>query len=92
MNEMESYIKQKDKANYVLTETKNNIDKIVDMETHLKELCARIAPDLDNCTYHDKKDAYSYLALKVIASPDGADIKGYLDPSVIDVVSKLPMA
>jgi site-specific DNA recombinase len=65
---------------------------MVDIETHLKELCSRIAPDLDNCTYQDKRDAYTCLDLKVTATPDSIDIKGFLDPSVIDGSSKLPMA
>jgi site-specific DNA recombinase len=54
---------------------------MIDMEAHLKELCNRIIPDLDNCTNQDKKDAYNYLELKVTATPEGVDIKGYLDPS-----------
>jgi len=57
---------------------------MIDMEAHLKELCFRIVPDLDNCVNQDKKDAYTYLDLKVKATPDGADIKGYLDSSVIN--------
>ena len=75
-----------------LTETKENLDKMVDMETHLKELCARIAPDIDNCTYPDRKDAYTYLDLKIIATHDSADIKGFLDPSIVQASSCLPMA
>ena len=39
--------------------------------------------DLDNCTNQDKKDVYTYLDLKVAATPEGVDIKGYLDSSVI---------
>ena len=66
-----------------LIQTKENVDKMVDMEANLKELCNRIAPDLDNCTNQDKKDAYTYLDLKVKATHEGADIKGYLDSSVI---------
>jgi len=66
-----------------LTQTKANIDKMIDMESNLKELCARIVPDLNNCTNQDKKDAYTYLDLKVKATPEGADIKGYLVSSVI---------
>ena len=66
-----------------------NIDKMVDMEANLKELCARIVPDLDNCTNQDKKDAYTYLDLKVKATPEGADIKGYLDSSVLSLDSCL---
>lgn len=49
----------------------------------MEELCARIAPDLDNCTVVDKRDAYTYLGLKVTATPEGVGIEGYLDPSVI---------
>jgi len=66
-----------------LTQTKENIEKMLDMETNLKELCARIVPDLDICTNQDKKDAYTYLDLKIKATPESADIKGYLDSGVI---------
>ena len=66
-----------------LVQTKNNVDKMIEMEANLKELCARIIPDLDNCTNQDKKDAYTYLDLKIKATSEGADIKGYLDSSVI---------
>ena len=59
------------------------------MEANLKELCARIVPDLDNCTNNDKKDAYAYLDLKVKATTEGADIKGFLDPSVLKTGSCL---
>jgi len=38
---------------------------------------------MENCTSQDKKDTYNYLDLRAKATPDGADIKGYLDPSVI---------
>jgi site-specific DNA recombinase len=72
-----------------LIQTKENIDKMIDMESHLKELCNRIIPDLDNCTNQDKKDAYTYLDLKVTATPEGVDIKGYIDPSTIKADSCL---
>ena len=67
-------------------QTKNYIEKMIDLEAHLKQLCTDIAPYLDNCTFQDKKDAYTYLDLKVVATPEGADIKGYLDPSSIKAV------
>jgi hypothetical protein len=54
-----------------------------DMESNPKELCARIVKDLDNCTNSDKKDAYTYLDLKVKATPEGADTKGFLDPCLL---------
>ena len=66
-----------------LTQTKASVEKMQSMEINLKELCSRIISDLDNCTNQDKKDAYTYLDLKVKATPEGADIKGYLDSSVI---------
>ena len=66
-----------------LNKMRDNIEKMVDMEAHLKELCARIVPDLENCTYQDKRDAFAYLDLKIKATPEGVDIKGYLDPSMI---------
>ncbi len=72
-----------------LIQTKENITKLVDMEVNLKELCARIVPDLENCTNSDKKEAYTYLDLKVKATPEGADIKGFLDPSVLSSSSCL---
>jgi site-specific DNA recombinase len=66
-----------------LVKTKESIGKIVNMEANLKDLCSRIVPDLDNCTNQDKKDAYTYLDLKVTATPEGVDIKGYLQPNVL---------
>jgi site-specific DNA recombinase len=63
--------------------TKENITKMINMEAHLKELCNRIIPDLDNCTNQDKKDAYTFLDLKVIATPEGVDIKGFIDPNTL---------
>jgi len=83
INQMKKEREADEKRLDSLIQTKENVDKMVDMEAHLKELCARIAPDLDNCTNQDKKDAYTYLDLKVEATPAGADIKGYLDSSVI---------
>jgi len=66
-----------------LIQTKENVAKTIDYEAKLKELCARIAPDIEKCNNQDKKDAYTYLDLKVKATPEGADIKGYLDPNVL---------
>ena len=79
-----------DKARLVsLIQTKENIAKMGDYEVKLRELCDRIAPDLENCTNQDKKDAYTYLDLKITATPEGVDIRGYLQPDVIKVDSKL---
>jgi site-specific DNA recombinase len=83
LNQMKKELEADKNRLAFLNKTKNNIEKMVDMEAHLKQLCAKIAPDIDNCTYQDKRDAYTYLDLKVVATPEGADIKGYLDPSVI---------
>jgi len=66
-----------------LIQTKENIAKMVDCEAKLKELCARIVPEIDNCNNQDKKDAYTYLDLSVTARPEGVDIRGYLKPDVI---------
>ena len=57
---------------------------LVNRDANLKELCTRIVQDLDNSTNSDKKDAYTYLDLKVKATPEGADIKGYLNPSILN--------
>jgi len=72
-----------------LIQTKENIAKMGGYEAKLKELCARIVSDLDNCTNQDKKDAYTYLDLGITATPEGADIKGYLKPDVIETDSYL---
>ncbi len=40
-------------------------------------------PDLDNCTCQDKKDAYAYLDLRVTATPEAVDIKGYVQPKLL---------
>ena len=66
-----------------LLQTKENLSKLDDYEDNLKKLCARIAPDIENCTNQDKKDAYTYLDLAIKATPEGVDVKGYLDPSVL---------
>ncbi len=66
-----------------LTKAKANIARAGDFEENLKKLCERIIPDIENCNNEDKKDSYTYLDLKVKATPKGADIKGYLDPSVL---------
>jgi len=80
--------KEADQARLVsLIQTKKNIAKMVDYEAKLKELCARIVHDIDNCTNQDKKDAYTYLDLSVTATPEGIDIKGYLKPDVIQADS-----
>jgi len=83
INQMKKEREVDEKRLASLIQTKENIGKLVDMEANLKELCARIVLDLDNCNNQDKKDAYTYLDLKVKATPEGADIKGYLAPSVI---------
>jgi site-specific DNA recombinase len=66
-----------------LCQTRDNLSRMTDMESHLKELCARVIPDLDNCTNQDKKDAYTFLDLKVSATPEGADIKGFIDSKLL---------
>ena len=66
-----------------LLKTKETIEKTEDLKAHLKELCAKIVPNLDACTYNDKREAYKYLDLKVVATPEGADIKGYVQPCLL---------
>jgi site-specific DNA recombinase len=90
LDEMNQTKKEKegDKARLAyLIESKENIAKMGDCEAKLKELCSRIVPDIENCTNQDKKDAYRYLDLKITATPEGADIKGYLKPDVIQADS-----
>ncbi len=89
LNQMKKEREEDEKRLNSLIQTKENIDKMVDMEANLKELCARIVPDLDNCTNNDKKDAYTYLDLKVKATNEDVDIKGFLDPSVLKTDSCL---
>ena len=89
INQMKKEREADEKMLASLIQTKDNIDKMVDMEVNLKELCARIVPEIDKCTNKDKKDAYTYLDLKVKATPEGADIKGYLDSSVLSGDSRL---
>jgi site-specific DNA recombinase len=89
LNQMKKEREVDEKRLSNLTKTKDNLAKMVDIETHLKQLCARIMPSIENCTYQDKKDAYTYLDLKVTATPEGVDIKGFLDPSVIKTDSCL---
>ena len=84
MNQMKRD-KEADQARLAsLIETRESIAKMSDYEGRLGELCARIVPDLENCTNQDKKDAYKYLDLRVRATPEGADIKGYLEPRLAE--------
>jgi len=66
-----------------LVQTQANLAKIVDMEANLREVCARIVPELDHCTNNDRREAYRYLDLRVGATTEGVDIKGYLDPCLL---------
>ena len=66
-----------------LEQLKRRQSELEKAEANLKELYARIVPDLDNCNNGDRKDAYMYLDLKVKATTKGVDIKGFLDPSVL---------
>ncbi len=83
MNEIKKE-KEADQARIAsLIKTKQNIVRVGDYEGKLKELCARIIPELENCTNQDKRDAYRYLDLRIKATPEGADIKGYIESDVI---------
>ena len=53
------------------------------MEANVRQLCSRIVADPDKCSNEDEKDAYAYLEVQVKATPESADIKGYLDPNVL---------
>jgi site-specific DNA recombinase len=89
LNQMKKEREVDEKRLISIVQTKDNIDKMIDMEANLKELCVRIVPDLSNCTNQDKKDAYTYLDLRVTATPEGVDIKGYIDPSTTKAESCL---
>jgi len=49
LNQMKKEREADEKRLASLTQTKENVDKMVDMEANLKELCARIVPDIDSC-------------------------------------------
>lgn len=68
-----------------LLKTKENINRMDENEAQLKELCSRIVPDLDNCSFKDKRNAFRYLDLEIKATPEGADIKGYVDPCLLTI-------
>ena len=56
LNQMKQERKRDESRLESLCITRDNINRMVDMESHIKELYARIVPDLDNCTYQDKRD------------------------------------
>ncbi|MBN2404936.1 MAG: zinc ribbon domain-containing protein, partial [Coriobacteriia bacterium] len=68
-----------------LLKTKESLAKASDLEAHLRELCSRIVPDLDNCSTQDKKDAFRYLDLRVTVTQEGVDIKGYVQPKLLTI-------
>ena len=84
MNQVKKEKKADQERLVSLVGTRENMAKVGDYKDKLKELCARIVPELDNCTNQDKKDAYKYLDLRIKATPEGAYIKGYLRPEVIE--------
>jgi len=47
---------------------------------------------LDNCSNQDKRGAYTYFRLQVKATREAADIKGFLDPSVLTTVQTWDIA
>jgi len=83
LNQMKRERESDEKRLASLVQTRKNLDKMIDMEANLKELCARIVADLDNCSNDERKEAYAYLDLHVKATPEAADIKGFLDPNVL---------
>ena len=66
-----------------LTVMKDRLVKAQNIEAELKELCSRIVADIDNCSAADKKEAFTFLDLKVKASPQSCEIKGYVDLNLI---------
>jgi site-specific DNA recombinase len=83
--------KEADEAMLVsLIQTKENLLEMDDYEEKLKELCLKIVPDLDNCSTHNKKEAYKYLDLKVKATREAIDIKGYIQPDLSMATQSLP--
>nr|WP_011929270.1 recombinase family protein [Dehalococcoides mccartyi] len=68
-----------------LIQAKENLAKALEMQESIKELCAKVVPCLDSCSNAEKKDAYTYLDLKISATPEGVSIKGYLDLNVLTI-------
>jgi len=68
---------------FALMQTKAKLEKMEYTEDKLKELCTRIAPELENCRGQDKKDAFAYLGLEITATTDGADVRGFLDLNLL---------
>ncbi len=83
LNQMKREREADEKRLASLNDMKEHISKTVDLEAKLKELCSLVVVDLDNCTAADKKEAFTYLDLKVKASPESVDIKGYVDLKLI---------
>lgn len=85
LNQMRKEQETDNKRLASLLQAKESIANAGNFEAKLKELCDRIVPDIENCTNQDKKDAYTYLDLAITTTPEGVDIKGYLDPSVLTI-------
>jgi site-specific DNA recombinase len=83
LNQMKRERDADEKRLISLNDMKDHLAKSVDIEAHLKELCSKVVADLDNCTAQDKKDAFTYLDLKVKASSQSIEIKGYVDLNVL---------
>lgn len=83
LNQMKKEREEDEKRLNSFIQMKENIDKLVDMEANLKELCTRIVQDLTTAILMTRKTPGTYLNLEVRATTEGADIKGFLDPSVL---------
>jgi site-specific DNA recombinase len=62
-----------------LIKTKESIMNLQISKDNMKELCAKIVPDLENCDNYTKKDAYTHLDLHIKATREGIDIKGHFE-------------
>ena len=62
--------------NYMFT--RERIANLQKAELQLKDYCQRLHSNLDNATYHDKREILEMLAIKVTATPERIDVHGII--------------
>jgi hypothetical protein len=74
-----------------LIKTQEKIAALKNAEIELVEFCKTLKGQLDTATYQQKRDILDMLAIKVIASNEGAEIEGIIPlekiPSDINLAS-----
>lgn len=60
------------------TRAKEHLGNLELAEMRLAEYCQRLRHDLDNATFHEKREILEMLAIKVVATPEHINVEGVI--------------